>query len=161
MIERTLVVVGGAFVLAAWAWMSFVSSQSAPLGVKLIGTTSAAIVFGIVLAFAGAALLDWRGLRTPLPGRPRRESIPKRLRDEIWIKCEGRCQWRENGMLCGRREHLEIDHIVPVSRGGKNTYRNLQLLCQEHNRRKAAQLHEPPEDLQADVPAEPPAGWEG
>lgn len=146
-------------VLAAWVWMSFVSDETAPLGVKLIGTTSAAIVLGILIALACAALLDWRDLRRPLPARARREPIPKRLRDEVWIKCEGRCQWRESGIRCGRREHLEIDHIVPVSRGGKNTYRNLQLLCQEHNQRKAAQLHEPPEDLVADIPAEPPAGW--
>jgi hypothetical protein len=35
---------------------------------------------------------------------------------------------------------LEIDHIVPVSRGGSDTLDNLQTLCVPCNRSKAAQL---------------------
>lgn len=39
---------------------------------------------------------------------------------------------------CGSEEDLEIDHIHPVSRGGRNTLDNLQLLCRTCNRSKHA-----------------------
>jgi 5-methylcytosine-specific restriction endonuclease McrA len=38
---------------------------------------------------------------------------------------------------CGGRPpevSLDIDHVVPVSRGGDNTYFNLRFLCEHHNR---------------------------
>ncbi len=48
--------------------------------------------------------------------------------------------------LCGktptgnRNATLEIDHIVPVSKGGKTEYDNLQTLCFECNRGKGAKF---------------------
>jgi hypothetical protein len=39
--------------------------------------------------------------------------------------------------ICGRRPHevsLDIDHVMPVSRGGENAYFNLRFLCEHHNR---------------------------
>ena len=41
---------------------------------------------------------------------------------------------------CGSRERLEFDHIVPVSRGGSNTARNLELRCEPCNRRKGDRI---------------------
>lgn len=38
---------------------------------------------------------------------------------------------------CTATELLEIDHIVPVSKGGGNNYKNLQLLCRQCNRIKS------------------------
>jgi len=35
-------------------------------------------------------------------------------------------------------ERLEYDHIIPVSRGGSNTARNIELRCEARNRRKSA-----------------------
>jgi hypothetical protein len=37
---------------------------------------------------------------------------------------------------CGNKEYLEIDHIIPVSKGGKNEEENLQTLCYYCNRGK-------------------------
>jgi hypothetical protein len=45
--------------------------------------------------------------------------------------------------VCRRRPpevSLDIDHIVPVSRGGDNTYLNLRFLCEHHNRSRGARF---------------------
>jgi 5-methylcytosine-specific restriction endonuclease McrA len=34
---------------------------------------------------------------------------------------------------CQERKGLEVDHIVPVARGGRTTADNLRLLCRAHN----------------------------
>jgi hypothetical protein len=39
--------------------------------------------------------------------------------------------------MCGAEENLQIDHIVPVSKGGTDDVSNLQLLCAKHNMYKA------------------------
>lgn len=64
----------------------------------------------------------------------RRQPIPERVRNEVWRRDEGRCQ------ECGSQERLEFDHIVPWSRGGADTARNLQLLCEPCNRRKGSRI---------------------
>lgn len=46
--------------------------------------------------------------------------------------------------LCGRSKRdgviLEVDHIIPVSKGGTSVFENLQTLCRECNRGKGAKL---------------------
>ncbi len=59
-----------------------------------------------------------------------RQAIPSEVRREVWRRDEGRC------VKCGSRENLEFDHIIPVSRGGSNTARNIELLCENCNRLK-------------------------
>ncbi|MBF0103144.1 MAG: HNH endonuclease, partial [Desulfobacterales bacterium] len=41
---------------------------------------------------------------------------------------------------CGSRENLEYDHIIPVSKGGSNTARNIELLCEKCNREKSDKI---------------------
>ena len=86
-----------------------------------------------------------RNLPSPKTGPPKREHISDKLRDRIFRKCEYRCvaTWvidpsldRETNELCGSKVDLEVDHITPVSKGGKSTYQNLELLCKKHNRMK-------------------------
>ena len=64
--------------------------------------------------------------------KPRREYIPDRVKIFVWKRDGGRC------VNCGSRERLEFDHIIPVSKGGSNTARNLQLLCERCNRSKGS-----------------------
>ena len=41
---------------------------------------------------------------------------------------------------CGSQEFLELDHIVPVSKGGKDEEKNYQTLCKNCNVRKKDRL---------------------
>ena len=52
----------------------------------------------------------------------------------VWRRDNGRC------VVCGSQEKLEYDHIIPISMGGSNTERNIQLLCEKHNRSKGGNL---------------------
>jgi Holliday junction DNA helicase RuvB len=64
----------------------------------------------------------------------RREAIPERVQRIVWQRDRGRC------VKCGSNELLEYDHIIPVSKGGASTARNIQLLCQRCNRQKGANI---------------------
>lgn len=66
--------------------------------------------------------------------RPRREAIPRAVQREIWRRDEGRC------VECSSKERLCFDHIIPYSRGGSNTARNLQLLCERCNLSKGNRI---------------------
>jgi hypothetical protein len=63
-----------------------------------------------------------------------RESISQDVIDRVWNRDGGRC------VACGSQEKLEFDHIIPHSKGGAATYRNLQLLCEKCNREKSNKI---------------------
>ncbi|MDR0682046.1 MAG: HNH endonuclease [Dysgonamonadaceae bacterium] len=63
-----------------------------------------------------------------------REPIPQDVRDRVWNRDGGKC------VVCGSQHNLEFDHIIPFSKGGATTYRNLQLLCENCNRKKSNQI---------------------
>lgn len=63
-----------------------------------------------------------------------RERIPEKTRILVWRRDGGKCA------QCGSRERLEYDHIVPISKGGSNTVRNIELLCEACNRRKSDRI---------------------
>jgi len=71
------------------------------------------------------------GSGTSQPARPR---VPEAVRIEVWRRDGGRCS------RCGSRENLEYDHIVPLAKGGSNTGRNVELLCEKCNRSKADKI---------------------
>jgi Holliday junction DNA helicase RuvB len=56
--------------------------------------------------------------------------ISEKVRIAVWRRDNGKCA------KCGNRKKLEYDHIIPVSKGGGNTVRNIELLCELCNRRK-------------------------
>src|SRR5579871_2958430 len=64
----------------------------------------------------------------------RRERITDDVRRYVWRRDQGKC------VRCGSQERLEYDHIIPVAKGGNNTNRNIQLLCETCNRRKGATI---------------------
>ena len=60
--------------------------------------------------------------------------LSKKLRKEILIKYKYLC------VYCGGDEHLAIDHIHPVSKGGGNEASNLQVACRSCNSKKGNKL---------------------
>lgn len=64
----------------------------------------------------------------------RRERIPDAVRLFVWQRDQGKC------VRCRSVEKLEFDHIIPIVKGGSNTERNIQLLCERCNRSKGATI---------------------
>ena len=64
----------------------------------------------------------------------RSRRISQKVKDEVWNRDGGKC------VECDSKENLEFDHIIPHSKGGANTYRNIQLLCEPCNRSKSAKI---------------------
>lgn len=63
-----------------------------------------------------------------------RHHIPSSVKDKVWNRDGGKC------VKCGSQKNLEFDHIIPVSKGGSNTARNIQLLCEKCNRSKGSKI---------------------
>jgi len=60
----------------------------------------------------------------------KRMTITEKLRNKIFGRDGNKCR------KCGTGINLQIDHIVPFSKGGKTTPDNLQTLCRECNIKK-------------------------
>jgi hypothetical protein len=76
------------------------------------------------------------------PPRPsdRPRHIPAEVKRAVWTRDGGRCQWPVmSGGVCGSTRQLELDHIVPVARGGASTVANLRVTCRQHNQLAARQ----------------------
>lgn len=58
------------------------------------------------------------------------EKMRKIVRDRILKKCGYKC------VQCKSTENLEVDHIIPLARGGKHNEKNMQILCRSCNRKK-------------------------
>lgn len=69
--------------------------------------------------------------------RVERGRVSNKLRFAIYERDGHRCR------KCGRRtDDLEIDHIVPIAKGGKSTPDNLQTLCHRCNKAKGTKTED-------------------
>lgn len=54
--------------------------------------------------------------------------IPALVKLEVWKRDKGQC------VICGSRNNLHFDHVIPYSKGGSSLVaENIQLLCARHN----------------------------
>ena len=57
--------------------------------------------------------------------------IPSAVKLEVWKRDQGKC------VICGSRDNLHFDHVIPYSKGGSSlTSGNIQILCARHNLQK-------------------------
>lgn len=66
--------------------------------------------------------------------RVERGKVSNKMRFSIYARDGYRC--RQCG-ASGKSVQLEIDHIIPIAKGGKSTYNNLQTLCHKCNVEKS------------------------
>ena len=64
--------------------------------------------------------------------------IPVAIRDQVLERDGYQCSFvSAEGKRCTSRADLEIDHILPVGRGGDSEVSNLRVLCRPHNLERA------------------------
>ena len=66
--------------------------------------------------------------------RKKSRYIPKPIKKIVWLRDNGKC------VDCGSTDNLEYDHIIPFSKGGANTVKNIQILCSKCNRKKSNKI---------------------
>jgi hypothetical protein len=64
-------------------------------------------------------------------GERNSRSIPQDVKVAVSARDGGKCK------LCGSTKDIQFDHVIPWSRGGASTVKNIQLLCGPCNRRKS------------------------
>ena len=75
------------------------------------------------------------GPDAPLPfEQMTRSQIPESCSAAVWRRDGGIC------VNCGAQHNLQFDHIIPLSRGGATSIKNLQLLCQSCNLSKGVRI---------------------
>ena len=79
---------------------------------------------------------------TPPSGVKRRRAVKAGERRIVHERDQGRCAWvAKDGRRCAAQARLQLDHVEPWSRGGRDDAPNLRLLCAIraiHNRLHAA-----------------------
>ena len=64
--------------------------------------------------------------------------VPASVRRAVWERDQGRCTFVSiTGGRCRVRQYLQIDHVIPLARGGNADVENLRLRCSAHNQYEA------------------------
>lgn len=65
----------------------------------------------------------------------RTRMIPSNVKRAVWTRDGGQCR------MCGAKDELHFDHILPYSKGGSSTVvANVQILCSRHNLQKSDRI---------------------
>ncbi len=79
---------------------------------------------------------------TTRPGRRTSDGksryVPAEVKRAVWARDGSRCTFvGTNGQRCDSRTRLELDHVLPIAKGGAPTAGNLRLRCRAHNQYEA------------------------
>ncbi len=80
-----------------------------------------------------------------------RALMTSELRKKILIKYDYTCKYCGNSLKKEPNLLLEVDHIIPVSKGGLTTEDNLQVLCWKCNRKKGNKIESNTDSREANV----------
>ncbi len=69
-------------------------------------------------------------IRLTIPHKEKAWRIPAVNRREVLRRDKHTCQY------CGSTRHLTLDHVIPVSKGGQDTWDNIVTACETCNNRK-------------------------
>ena len=70
--------------------------------------------------------------------KKRSRYIPAKTKNIIFQRANHQCEFTtQNNKRCEATHFLEVDHKHPYSQNGSNHPQNLQILCRQHNQRKA------------------------
>jgi|APSaa5957512622_1039677.scaffolds.fasta_scaffold63664_2 hypothetical protein len=123
---------------------TFLSCMIVYVGYLLLGSPNP-IIYGIgiliffsIFAFFGSESGS-KESKTPLVAKSIKEkqrsrTISREVVREVWRRDQHKC------VQCGSQENLELDHLIPFSKGGSNTARNIRLLCEKCNREKSDKI---------------------
>ena len=81
--------------------------------------------------------------RTPRPARPCTDGryVPREARRQAAARDGMQCSFvAEDGRRCEETGFLELDHVVPVARGGSATVDGFRVLCRAHNQFEAERM---------------------
>jgi hypothetical protein len=70
----------------------------------------------------------------------------KQVRERILLRDGSQCAY------CGSTNNLQIDHIIPICRGGKENENNMQVLCRTCNLKKGKSINLEPYFIKSDSP---------
>jgi hypothetical protein len=89
----------------------------------------------LVVAIITTAVRIWKRHFVELKENPNTQGIPEHVKVAVFQRDGGRCR------QCGYAgPYLEYDHIIPRSKGGRNTIGNIQLLCRQCNLKKGNRI---------------------
>ncbi len=75
------------------------------------------------------------------PAMAGKRYVPAATRDHVFARDGFRCAFvAPDGRRCTSTVALQVDHVLPVARGGVGTRNNLRILCAQHNRLEAERL---------------------
>jgi len=67
-----------------------------------------------------------------------REGSLASLKRMVWARAKAQCEFEsKDGRRCLSKYLLQIDHVIPKSKGGLDEASNLRLLCANHNKHEA------------------------
>jgi hypothetical protein len=70
-----------------------------------------------------------------------KRTVPRALRREVVARDGARCSFvAGDGRRCEETGFLELDHVVPVSRGGTASVEGVRILCRAHNQYEAERI---------------------